>query len=78
MPMPGRRVTNRPLELAQHGEQLCSLYRRLDEGTAQVEQTFAALAIHDLRAEPSESVRLGLPRDAQDASPANEQDESAR
>ncbi len=71
-----RRIKSCPLELGQHGTRLCPLHRRLDEVAAQVEQAFADFTIHDLLAEQSESVPLGLPRDCQGPAPSTNKDNS--
>ena len=48
---PLKRINRCPLGLAQHGDSLCPLHRRLDEGVAQLEALFGGTTIGKLLAE---------------------------
>jgi Rrf2 family protein len=56
---PLARITECPLDLDAHCEQLCPLHRRLDEAAAQVEAAFRATSIAELLADPSPARMLG-------------------
>jgi Rrf2 family protein len=55
---PIRRIQTCPLNLANHGERLCSLHRRLDHALALMEQAFQESTLAEILAEPSKSVPL--------------------
>ncbi len=48
---PMQRIERCPLELAEHGNRLCALHRRLDQGIAQIEALFGGTTIGQLLAE---------------------------
>lgn len=48
---PLKRINRCPLGLAQHGDRLCPLHRRLDDGVAQLEVLFGGTTIGKLLAE---------------------------
>jgi Rrf2 family protein len=48
---PLKRIENCPLGLAEHGDSLCPLHQRLDEGIAQLEALFGAISIRQLLSE---------------------------
>lgn len=49
---PLQRIEACPLGLRGHGEGLCALHRRLDEGIAQVESLFRSMTIERLLRDP--------------------------
>jgi Rrf2 family protein len=55
---PIQRIHTCPLGLAAHGNQLCSLHRRIDNAIQLVEQAFASTTIAEILAEPNPSVPL--------------------
>jgi len=58
---PLRRIEKCPLELAEHGANLCPLHRRLDDALAQVEATLAASRISEMLKQPGASTPLCQP-----------------
>ena len=57
---PLKRIETCPLGLAEHGERLCPLHRRLDEVVGQVERAFADHSIADLLSADEASQPLGV------------------
>lgn len=55
---PVRRIERCPLNLAEHGVNLCPLHRRLDEAIAATERAFRETTIAEVLAEPSASTPL--------------------
>ncbi len=49
-PLP--RIHSCPLQIKEHGTNLCALHRRLDEATAQVEKTFRETTVAELLIRP--------------------------
>jgi len=61
---PFRRIERCPLEIKEHGPNLCPLHRRLDEALAMVESTLAASRISELLKLPGASTPLCSPEEA--------------
>jgi Rrf2 family protein len=55
---PLKRIERCPLGIAAHGNRLCSLHRRLDQGIAQIEALFKATTVGQLLAEENVSQPL--------------------
>jgi Rrf2 family protein len=55
---PLKRIEHCPLGIAAHGNRLCSLHRRLDQGIAQIEALFKATTVGQLLAEENVSQPL--------------------
>ena len=55
---PLKRIERCPLGLAEHGNRLCPLHRRLDQGIAQLEALFGATTIGQLLAEQRPNLPL--------------------
>lgn len=69
---PLKRIECCPLGLASHGDHLCPLHQRLDEGIAQLEALFGAITIGQLLAEQKsdQPLCLGIAHEkTQDRSP---------
>lgn len=75
---PLKRIETCPLDLEEHGDQLCPLHRRLDEVVLQVEKAFADHSIEDLLSTGQENTPLGIRCDCQGPVPAAEADRVAR
>lgn len=55
---PLKRIKTCPLELNEHGTQLCALHRRLDAAYAQVEAAFAETTLAEIVANPKRAKPL--------------------
>jgi hypothetical protein len=53
-----KRTHRCPLQLSEHGSNLCPLHKRLDEAAEHVEQSFAATTIAELLFAPGRSTPL--------------------
>jgi Rrf2 family transcriptional regulator, nitric oxide-sensitive transcriptional repressor len=54
---PVPRIAHCPLRIKEHGKELCSLHRRLDDALAQIEESFGRTTLADLLADAN----LGVP-----------------
>lgn len=52
---PIQRIETCPLGLKGHGKRLCPLHRKLDDGLATIEESFATTSIRDILSVPSRS-----------------------
>ena len=62
---PLTRIRCCPLELEEHGTNLCPLHRKIDDATAAVEQTLAQNSLADILMSPSASRPLGNGRSSE-------------